>query len=438
VSEFIYRRGELCAEAVPLARIAAEVGTPFYCYSAAALTAGYQRFAAAFADQKATVYYAVKANSNQAVLRLFARLGAGADVVSEGELRRALAAGIPAERVVFAGIGKTRDEMGFALDQGIHQFNVESEPELLALDEVARRRGRRAPVAIRINPDVDAKTHAKISTGKSENKFGIDLAHARAAFRRAAALPGIDPVGVALHIGSQLTSLEPFRIAFGRVVDLVRDLHAAGIAIRRLDLGGGIGVRYHAESPPEIADYAAMVKGITGNLGVDLAFEPGRLLVAEAGLLVSRIVYVKEGATRRFVVQDAAMNDLIRPALYDAWHEIVSVKEPAAGALRQPVDIVGPVCETGDTFATQRPLPPVAEGDLLAILNAGAYGAVMSSTYNSRLLVPEVLVHGEDINLIRRRSSYDELLALDTVPGWLKDEDTHEVRDDRTRARRKG
>ena len=354
------------------------------------------------------------------MLRLFARLGAGADVVSEGELRRALAAGIPPERIVFAGVGKTREEMAFALSERIHQLNVESERELLALDEVARERGGRAPVAIRVNPDVDARTHAKIATGKSENKFGIDLAHAMGAFRRAAALPAIDVRGIAVHIGSQLTSLEPFRIAFGRVADLVRQLRAEGIAISRLDLGGGIGVRYHAETPPQVAEYAALVKELTAGLDVALTFEPGRQLVANAGVLVSRIVYVKEGATRRFVIQDAAMNDLIRPSLYDAWHDIVPVREPAAGAVRSPLDVVGPVCETGDTFATQRPMPPLAEGDLLAILSAGAYGAVMSSTYNSRLLVPEVLVRGGEFSVIRRRSSYDELLSLDTVPGWLE------------------
>jgi diaminopimelate decarboxylase len=420
-SEFRYRGGELHAEDIPLARIAEAVGTPFYCYSAAMLEASYRRFAAAFGGQRATICYALKANSNQAVLRLFARLGAGADVVSEGELRRALAAGIPPGRIVFAGVAKTRDEMAFALDSQIHQFNVESEPELVALEAVARGKGLRAPVAIRINPDVDARTHAKISTGKSENKFGIDLAHALPALRRAAAMPGIDLKGVAVHIGSQLTELEPFRVAFGRLVELVRQLRAEGIDISRVDLGGGIGVRYHAESPPDIADYAAMVKALTGNLGVELAFEPGRQLVAEAGILVSRVVYLKEGATRRFVIQDAAMNDLIRPALYEAWHDIVPVTEPPLGAPQHPVDVVGPVCESGDTFATQRSMPPVEEGDLLATLSAGAYGAVMASTYNSRLLVPEVLVSGSEYFVIRRRSSYNELLALDQVPEWLRD-----------------
>jgi len=402
-----------------LSRIAEAVGTPFYCYSASVLEANYRRFAAAFAGRRAMICYAVKANSNQAVLRLFARLGAGADVVSEGELRRALAAGVPASRIVFAGVGKTRGEMAFALDRGIHQFNVESEPELAALDEVARSRGVRAPVAIRVNPDVDAETHAKIATGKSENKFGIDLAHALPAFRHAAALPGIELEGVAVHIGSQLTRLEPFRVAFGRVVELVRRLRQEGIPIARLDLGGGIGVRYRAEAPPDVADYAAMVAELTGGFDVELAFEPGRQLVAEAGVLVSRVVYVKDGLSRRFVVQDAAMNDLIRPSLYEAWHEIVPVREPAAGAAARPVDVVGPVCETGDTFATGRAMPPVGEGDLLAILSAGAYGAVMASTYNSRLLIPEVLVRGAEYFVIRRRSGYNELMALDQVPEWL-------------------
>ena len=429
MAEIAYRGGELHVEDVPLPRIAEAVGTPFYCYSSAALERRYRDFAAAFAGQDATICYAVKANSNLAVIRTFARLGAGADVVSEGELRRALAAGVPADRIVFSGVGKTRAEMALALAAGIHQVNVESLPELEALSDVASGAGRTVAIGIRVNPDVDARTHAKISTGKSENKFGIDLEHAEAAFRRAADLPGVEPVAVAVHIGSQLTSLDPFRIAFGRVAELVRRLRGAGIAISRLDLGGGIGIRYRGEAPPSVAEYAAMVRELTHGLDVSLTFEPGRALAGEAGVLVSRVLYLKEGATRRFLIQDAAMNDLIRPSLYDAWHDIVPVREPAPGAAALPVDVVGPVCETGDAFATQRPLPELRPGDLLAILSAGAYGAAMSSTYNSRLLVPEVMVRGEAFAVIRPRPSYDDLLSQDRVPGWLEGAD----RDGRTR-----
>jgi diaminopimelate decarboxylase len=423
VSEITYKKGELNVENVPLGRIADAVGTPFYCYSAAAIEGQYRRFAAAFAGRDARIFYALKANSNLAVIRLLARLGAGADVVSEGELRRALAAGVPPDRIVFSGVGKTRSEMAFALEQGIHQINVESESEIEALSEVAVRVGRKATLALRINPDVDAQTHAKISTGKSENKFGVDLDRALPAFRRAASLPGLDPVGIAVHIGSQVTSLDPFRAAFSRVVGLARRLREEGIEVSRIDLGGGLGVRYRGEAPPDAEAYGAMVREIVGNAPVELGFEPGRLFVAEAGVLVSRILYVKPGVTRRFIVQDAAMNDLIRPALYEAWHDIVPVREPGAGARLQPADVVGPVCETGDTFATQRPLPPLEEGELLAVLSAGAYGAVMSSTYNTRLLVPEVLVRGGEFAVIRPRQTYDELLALDRVPDWLDGDD---------------
>ncbi len=423
-SDFTYRDGELYAEDVPLSRIAAEVGTPFYCYSSGTLEARYRRFAAALSDLRPTICYALKANSNLAVIRTLARLGAGADVVSEGELRRALAAGVPPERIVFSGVGKTRSEMAFALETGIHQINVESVPELEALSEVAVRLGRQAAVAIRINPDVDARTHAKISTGKSENKFGIDYDHAPAAFRRAASLPAIEPLGVAVHIGSQLVELEPFRLAFRRVVELVHRLRADSIDLRRVDLGGGLGISYRDGQPPApaIEDYAAMVKAIVGDLDAEISFEPGRWLVAEAGVLVASVIYVKDGASRRFVIQDAAMNDLIRPSLYDAWHDVVPVRQPEA-VPATPVDIVGPVCETGDTFATQRSLPPVAPGDLLAALSTGAYGAVMSSTYNSRLLVPEVMVRGDCFAVVRPRQTYDELLSLDAVPGWLAEPD---------------
>jgi diaminopimelate decarboxylase len=417
--DFAYRDGELCAEGVALSAIAASVGTPFYCYSSSAVDRRFRRFAAAFADRRATIFYAVKANSNQAVIRLLARLGAGADVVSEGEFRRALAAGIPGERIVFSGVGKTEDEMSFALAHGVHQINIESLPELAVLSKVATRLGRVAPIAVRVNPDVDAQTHAKISTGKKENKFGIDLPHVPDAYRQAMRLPGLKPIGVAMHIGSQLTDLAPLEQAFRRLIDLAQALKAEGIALDRLDLGGGLGIRYRDETPPTIEAYAAMVKRVTERSDAALGFEPGRWMVGNAGVLVSRTVFVKEGMTKRFVVQDAAMNDLARPSLYDAWHEIVPVREPTAGVATQPADIVGPVCESGDIFAAQRPLPAVAAGDLLATLSAGAYGAVMSSSYNARLLVPEVMVRGNDFAIVRRRPTYDELLRQDNVPDWL-------------------
>jgi diaminopimelate decarboxylase len=416
---FPYRDGELHAEAVPVARIAAAVGTPFYLYSAASLTARYRALAEAFAPAHPLICYAVKANANLAVLRVFARLGAGADVVSEGELRRALAAGIPPQRIIFSGVGKTRAELEAALEAGIHQINVESIPELRRLSEVAAARGTTARVAIRVNPDVDALTHAKIATGKKENKFGIDLEEAGEAYALAEGLPGIEPVGLAMHIGSQLVDLAPFREAFARLAELVLDLRSGGFAVRRLDLGGGLGIRYHAERPPEPGAYAALVRGAFGDLELDLALEPGRVLVGPAGLLVARVIYVKEGVSRRFVILDAAMNDLIRPALYDAWHDIVPVRLPAPGAVLSPADVVGPVCETGDSFAQARDLPPLAEDDLVALSNAGAYGAVMSSTYNSRLLVPEVLASGSRFAVIRARPSYDAMLGLDAIPDFL-------------------
>jgi diaminopimelate decarboxylase len=416
---FPYRAGQLHAEEVPVARIADAVGTPFYVYSAGSLTARYRAFAAAFAPDPPLICYAVKANSNLAVLRLLGGLGAGADVVSEGELRRALAAGMPARRIVFSGVGKTRAELDAALDAGLHQINVESVPELRRLSAVAAARGVAAPVAIRVNPDVDALTHAKIATGKKENKFGIDIDDAVEAYRLADELPGIEPVGLAVHIGSQLVEIGPFRQAFARLAELVVELRGFGYAVRRLDLGGGIGIRYHAERPLAPADYAALVRQAFAPLELELTVEPGRVLCGPAGLLVARVVYVKDGATRRFVILDAAMNDLIRPALYDAWHDIVPARLTAADAVLRPVDVVGPVCETGDTFAAERDLPPLAEDDLVAFTNAGAYGAVMSSTYNSRLLVPEVLVSGRRFAVVRRRPRYDEMLGLDAIPDWL-------------------
>jgi diaminopimelate decarboxylase len=417
--DFAYRDGALHCEEVPLARIAEAVGTPVYCYSAAQIERQYRRFAAAFADRSAAICYSVKANSNLAVIATLAQLGAGADVVSEGEFRRALAAGIPGGRIVFSGIGKSAAELDFALANDVHQINVESLPELDLLQQVAARVGRVAAVAIRVNPDVDARTHAKIATGRKEDKFGIDLAHAADAVRRAAAAPNLKPVGLAVHIGSQLTELAPFEAAFARLAELVRTLRAEGIGLERLDLGGGLGIRYRDESPPALEAYAALVKRLTDNLGVSLAFEPGRAIVGNAGVLLSRVLYVKEGVTRRFVVIDAAMNDLIRPALYDAWHEIRPVLAPAPGAALAPADLVGPVCETGDSFAAGRPLPPLAQGELIALLSAGAYGAAMSSEYNTRLLVPEVLVRGGEFAVIRGRPSYDSVLAQDRLPGWL-------------------
>ena len=416
---FSYRGDELHAEEMAVSRIATAVGTPFYLYSTAAFTAQYRRFAEAFSREKPLICYAVKANSNLAVLRLFAGLGSGADVVSEGELRRALAAGMPPQKIIFSGVGKTRAELEAALDAEIHQINVESMSELRRLSEVAGARGRITPVAIRVNPDVDAHTHAKLSTGMKENKFGIDLGEAAAAYSLARDLPGIEPVGLAVHIGSQLVDLEPYRRAFVRVAGLVQELRAKGLAVTRIDLGGGLGIRYRAENAPEPDSYARLVREIFGPTGLAIAFEPGRMLAGPAGLLVARVIYVKQGAAKRFVIVDGAMNDLIRPALYDAWHDIVPVSLPSPDVPLAPADVVGPVCEPGDTFAVDRDLPPIAEGDLVAFTAAGAYGAVMSSMYNSRPLVPEVLVAGTRFDVIRARPSYDDMLSLDTIPTWL-------------------
>ena len=416
---FPYRGGFLNIEEVPLPEVAAAVGTPFYCYSTGALEAAYENFAAALSGLDATICYALKANSNLAVIRTLARLGAGADVVSEGEMRQALAAGVPPRKIVFAGVGKTAAEMAAALDAGILQFNVESWPELEALNRVALDMGRRAAVALRVNPDVDPRTHELISTGKAENKFGIDPAETREIFDRAAEIPGIELTGLAVHIGSQLTGLAPFRAAFARVAALYAELRAAGFALGRLDLGGGLGIAYRDETPPDVAAYAAVVREATEGLDAELVFEPGRRLVGNAGLLVTQVIYVKDGPRRRFVVVDAAMNDLIRAPLYDAWHDIVPVRAPAPGADTTRVDIVGPVCETADTFARLRPLPPVAQGDLLAICSTGAYGAVMSSSYNTRPPAPEVLVRGRDHAVVRPRLDYDTLIGRDSLPAWL-------------------
>lgn len=422
MNHFDYVNGALHAEGVPVAEIAARVGTPFYCYSTATLTRHYTVFAEALrqAGLDATVCFALKANPNIAVVRTLADLGAGADVVSEGELRQALAAGVSPDRIVFSGVGKTRRELEFAVAKGIMQINVESEPELELLSQVAVERGVKMPIALRVNPDVDAGTHAKITTGKKENKFGIEWTRAHEVYKKARALPGVDPVAVACHIGSQLTEIEPFAAAFRRVRDLVAMLRADGFDIRRLDLGGGLGVPYDNETPPSPADYAQAIKAELGDLGCRVVLEPGRVLVGNAGILVSRVVYVKEGTTRTFAIVDAAMNDLVRPAMYDAYHTVTPVAQPAADAPLRPVDVVGPVCETGDTFARQRPLPPLAADDLVVFHTAGAYGAAMSSTYNSRPLVPEVLVNGDRFAVVRARPSYEEMLALESLPDWLE------------------
>jgi len=420
MTAFRYRAGALHGEDVPLARLAEAVGTPFYCYASGALEANYRAMAEALSGLPATICYALKANGNLAVVRTLARLGAGADVVSEGELRVAAAAGVPPGKIVFAGVGKTRAEMAAGLEAGILQFNVESLPELEALSQVANAMARRAPVALRVNPDVDARTHAKISTGKSENKFGIDLGHVDQAVKRALSLPGISLQGLAVHIGSQLTDLRPYRDAFARLCALFRDLHGQGVPLRRIDFGGGLGISYRGEAPPELAGYAALVREHTAGLSADLIFEPGRFLVGNAGVLVTRVLYVKQGAARRFVIVDAAMNDLVRPAMYDAWHEFVPVAEPAPDAKAAPVDIVGPICETSDTFARERPMPPIAAGDLLAISSSGAYGAAMSSAYNCRLPAPEVMVRGADYAIVRARPSYEDLMAGSRLPEWLE------------------
>ena len=419
---FAYRGGVLHAEEVSLARIAAEVGTPFYCYATATIERHYRVLQEAFAGLDALICYAIKANSNQAVIATLGRLGAGMDVVSEGELRRALAAGVPADRIIFAGVGKTREEMAFALSQGILGFNVESEPELEALSEVAAGLGRSARIALRVNPDVDARTHAKISTGKAENKFGVPYDDAPRLCARAARLPGIELTGVHMHIGSQITDLQPFRDAFTLMRDLVADLRRAGHRIEHLDIGGGLGVPYRSSAndiAPSPEAYAGVVRAALGGLDAKIVLEPGRVIVANAGVLVARVLYVKRGRGKTFAVVDAAMNDLIRPTLYEAEHEIWPVREAAAGAIPVVQDVVGPVCETGDYLALNRALPPLAAGDLVAIMSAGAYGAAMSSTYNSRLLAPEVLVRSDAWSVVRPRPAYADLIGLDRLPDWL-------------------
>ena len=419
MTHFVYRNGFLNAEQVPLSRIADEVGTPFYCYSTAALADNYDAFAGAFENQPATVCYALKANANLAVIRTLANLGVGADVVSGGELRRAQAAGIPGGKVVFSGVGKTREEMVLALEAGILQFNIESEPELATLNQVALNRGEQAPVALRVNPDVDAETHEKIATGTRDSKFGIDVSRAPAVYAKAAGLPGIAVQGIAVHIGSQLTDLAPFEAAFDRVAALVRFFRSRGLPVHRIDLGGGLGIRYADEEPPTASAYAEMVARIFTDLDVEFVFEPGRVLVGDAGVLVTTVLYVKETYARTFVVVDAAMNDLLRPSLYGANHPINAVAMAAKDAPHKEVDVVGPVCETGDVFAKARALSPLASGDLVAIGAVGAYGAVMSSAYNTRPPAAEVLVRGSAHAVVRARSTIDELMAQDLLPSWL-------------------
>ncbi|MCW9034886.1 MAG: diaminopimelate decarboxylase [Rhodospirillales bacterium] len=420
MDHFDYQNGELFAEEVPLARIAETVGTPFYCYSTATLERHYKIFSEAFDDKEATVCFAVKANGNIAVLKTLGNLGAGADVVSMGELKRALAAGIPTDKIVFSGVGKTAEELAFAVEKEIFQINVESAPELETLSAVASSLGKEQAIAIRINPDVDAKTHTKIATGKSENKFGIEWDKAPEIFAKAAALPGIKVAGVAVHIGSQILDLKPFGEAFARMGDIIAALRVDGHDISRLDLGGGLGIPYEADQLSSPEDYATVVKETTAGLDCHLIFEPGRMIAGNAGVLVSKVVYVKEGETRDFAIVDAAMNDLVRPSMYEAHHDIIPVKQPAGGANIRPMDVVGPICETGDTFAKQRPLPPLESDDLVAFRSAGAYGAVMSSTYNARPLIPEVLVKGNAFSIIRKRVEVEEQMANERVPDWLK------------------
>ncbi|MBM2291709.1 diaminopimelate decarboxylase [Sulfitobacter pseudonitzschiae] len=421
MDHFLYRDGVLHAEDVPVADIAAAVGTPFYVYSTATLLRHFRLFDEALDGMDHLVCYAMKAASNQAILKTLGDAGAGMDVVSGGEYRRARAAGIPGDRIVFSGVGKTADEIRTALEGGIRQFNVESEPEMEVLSAVATSMGKVAPITIRVNPDVDAKTHAKIATGKSENKFGIPIARARAVYAHAASLPGLDVFGIDVHIGSQLTDLAPFEAAYQKVADLTEQLRADGHNIRRLDLGGGLGIPYERTNaaPPLPTDYGAMVKRTLGHLDCEIEIEPGRLIAGNAGLMVSKVIYVKSGEGRDFLILDGAMNDLIRPAMYDAYHDIIPLNEPAPGTEQQPYDIVGPVCESGDTFAKQRMMPPLAADDLVAFRSAGAYGAVMSSEYNSRPLIPEVLVKGDQFAVIRRRPSFEEMINRDTIPEWV-------------------
>lgn len=423
MDHFIYNNRQLHAEDVDVRDIAETVGTPFYCYSAATLTRHYQLFTQALEPLPHLVCFAVKANSNLAVIKHLGDLGAGMDVVSAGEYLRARAAGVPGEKIVFSGVGKTVEEMRIALGGGIRQFNVESEPEMAALAMTAAEMGLTAPIALRVNPDIDARTHDKISTGRKEDKFGLPIERARDIYARAAQMPGLRIVGIDMHIGSQLTDLAPFEAAYAKLADLTRQLRADGHSIERLDLGGGLGIPYTRsnETPPLPSDYGAMVKRVLGDLNCEIEIEPGRLIAGNAGILVSSVIWRKSGGAREFLIIDAAMNDLLRPAMYDAHHDIVPVTEPAPGDPAPPVDIVGPVCESGDTFARQRAMPLLQPGEMVAFRSAGAYGAVMASEYNSRPLVPEVMVSGDQFAVIRRRPSYEEMLARDSLPTWMRD-----------------
>ena len=421
MDHFLYRDGALYAEDVPVSEIAAAVGTPFYVYSTATLLRHFKLFDDALDGMDHLVCYAMKAASNQAILKTLAQAGAGMDVVSGGEYLRAKAAGVPGDKIVFSGVGKTADEIRTALTGGIRQFNVESEPEMDVINAIALELGVVAPITVRVNPDVDAKTHAKIATGKSENKFGIPIARASEVYAHAATLPGLEVIGIDVHIGSQLTELDPFELAYTKVAELTEQLRSEGHNIRRLDLGGGLGIPYTRanDAPPLPVEYGALIQKTLGHLGCEIEIEPGRLIAGNAGLMVSKVIYVKSGEGRDFLILDGAMNDLIRPAMYEAYHDIVAVNEPAPGVEQQPYDIVGPVCETGDTFAKQRNMPPLTAGDLVAFRSAGAYGAVMSSEYNTRPLIPEVLVHGDQFAVIRERPSFDEIINRDTIPEWL-------------------
>ncbi|MEM8850933.1 MAG: diaminopimelate decarboxylase [Pseudomonadota bacterium] len=423
MDHFLYRDGALHAEEVPLAQIASEVGTPTYVYSTATLLRHYRLFDEALDWGPHLVCYAVKAASNVAILKLLGDAGAGMDVVSEGEYRRARAAGVPAERIVFSGVGKTEGEMRHVLAGGVRQINLESEPEMRLLSKIAAEMGTEVPVTVRVNPDVDAKTHEKIATGKSENKFGIPIARARQVYAEIARLPGLRVIGIDVHIGSQLTDLEPFRQAYRKVADLTETLRADGHEIGRLDLGGGLGIPYARSNlaPPVPQEYGQVIREEVGHLGCEIEIEPGRLIAGNAGILLTATIFVKEGEGRDFLILDAAMNDLIRPAMYGAHHDIVPVREPMPGVDQRPYDIVGPVCESGDTFAKGRDMAPLAAGDLVAFRSAGAYGSVMASEYNSRPLIPEVLVDGDNYAVIRRRPTFDEMISRDTIPEWLRD-----------------
>lgn len=421
MDHFLYKDGQLMAEDVPIADIAAQVGTPFYVYSTATLLRHFKLFDDALEGTEHLVCFAMKSLSNIAILKLLGDAGAGMDVVSVGEYLRAKAAGISGDKIVFSGIGKTREEMRIALEGGIRQFNVESEPEMEALSDVAVSLGKIAPITVRVNPDVDAKTHAKISTGKKEDKFGIPISRAREIYAMAAKLPGLKVIGIDVHIGSQLTDLEPFRQAFRKVAELTEQLRGDGHEISRLDLGGGLGIpyAYSNQAPPSPLEYGAMIKEEVGHLGCEIEIEPGRLISGNAGMLVAQVIYVKSGEDREFLILDAAMNDLIRPAMYESWHDIVPVIEPAAGTEQTAYDIVGPICESGDTFAKERLMPTLAADELVAFRSAGAYGAVMSSEYNSRPMIPEVLVNGDQFAVIRARPTFDEMINRDTIPEWL-------------------